>query len=61
MRRNAKRLLNLINNIIDTTKIESGSYQLNIRENDIVYIVEEATLSLKDLYRKKGYRAYYRP
>ena len=48
VRRNAKRLLNLINNIIDTTKIESGSYQLNIRENDIVYIVEEATLSLKD-------------
>ena len=54
VRRNAKRLLNLINNIIDTTKIESGSYQLNIRENDIVYIVEEATLSLKDYIERKG-------
>lgn len=54
VRRNTKRLLNLINNIIDTTKIESGSYKLNIRENDIVYIVEEATLSLKDYIERKG-------
>lgn len=54
VRRNAKRLLNLINNIIDTTKIESGSYQLQIKENDIVYIVEEATLSLKDYIERKG-------
>ena len=54
VRRNTKRLLNLINNIIDTTKIESGSYQLNIREHDIVYIVEEATLSLKDYIERKG-------
>ena len=31
IRRNSKRLLNLINNIIDTTKIESGSYKLDIK------------------------------
>ena len=54
VRRNTKRLLNLINNIIDTAIIESGSYQLNIREHDIVYIVEEATLSLKDYIERKG-------
>ena len=51
---NCKRMLRLINNIIDTAKIESGSYQLNIREHDIVYIVEEATLSLKDYIERKG-------
>jgi len=54
IRRNSKRLLNLINNIIDTTKLESGAYQFNIIENDIVYIVEEATLSLKDYIERKG-------
>ena len=54
IRRNSKRLLNLINNIIDTTKLESGAYKFNIIENDIVYIVEEATLSLKDYIERKG-------
>ncbi len=54
VRRNTKRLLNLINNLIDTSKIESGTYQLEIKENDIVYVVEEATLSLKDYIERKG-------
>ena len=54
IKRNSKRLLNLINNIIDTAKLESGAYKFNIIENDIVYIVEEATLSLKDYIERKG-------
>ena len=54
VRRNAKRLLHLINNIIDTAKIESGTYQFKMKENDIVYVVEEAALSLKDYIERKG-------
>lgn len=46
LRRNSKRLLNLINNIIDTSKIESGSYRLKVEENDIVFLVEEIALSM---------------
>ena len=53
IRRNSKRLLNLINNIIDTTKVENGSYKLTIKEEDIVYVVEEAALSLKDFIENK--------
>lgn len=52
--RNTQRLLNLINNIIDTTKIENGSYHVNLKENDIVYVVEEAALSLKGYIENKG-------
>ena len=48
MKRNTDRLLNLINNIIDTSKIENGKYKLNLDYYDIVYIVEEASLSLKE-------------
>lgn len=54
MRRNTKRLLNLINNLIDTTKIDHGKYRVNLKENDIVFVVEEATLSLKEYIESKG-------
>lgn len=54
MNKNIKRLLNLINNIIDTTKIENGKYKINIKDEDIVYIVEETALSLKDAIESNG-------
>lgn len=54
LRRNSDRLLKLINNIIDTSKIESGSYKLNIKEHDIVYLVEEIVLSMKDYVESRG-------
>ena len=51
---NSKRLLNLINNIIDTSKIDSGSYKLNKEETDIVSLVEDTSLSMVELARSKG-------
>lgn len=54
IKRNSNRLLKLINNIIDTNKIESGRYEVNFKENDIVYLVEETALSLKDYIENKG-------
>ena len=54
MRSNTNRLLNLINNIIDASKIENGKYKLNKEYCDIVYLVEEATLSLKESIESAG-------
>ncbi|WP_195940014.1 ligand-binding sensor domain-containing protein [Romboutsia sp. 1001713B170131_170501_G6] len=54
LRKNSNRLLRLINNIIDTSKIENGNYILNVNEHDIVYLVEESALSLSNLAHDKG-------
>ena len=61
VRRNSKRLLNLINNIIDTSKVENGNYKINIRDENIVYIVEEAALSLKDYIENKNIELIIEP
>ncbi|WP_235900865.1 ligand-binding sensor domain-containing protein [Inconstantimicrobium porci] len=52
--KNIERLLHLINNLIDTEKIENGNYNIDIADHDIVYIVEEAALTLKDYIENKG-------
>lgn len=52
--KNIERLLHLINDLIDTEKIENGNYKINIDDHDIVYIVEEAALTLKDYIENKG-------
>lgn len=53
IKRNCTRLINLIDNILDTSKIESDSYKLNIKELDIVYLVEEVSLSMRELTEAK--------
>ncbi|MGL5751623.1 MAG: ATP-binding protein, partial [Paraclostridium sp.] len=52
--RNCKRLLNLINNIIDSTKLQNDMYIINLKEVDIVYLVEETSLGLVDYVKTKG-------
>ena len=52
--RNCKRLLNLINNILDSSKLQNDMYQITLKETDVVYLVEETALTLKDYIRSKG-------
>ena len=54
MDRNCSRLLSLINNLIDHTKIENNSYIINKTDEDIVYLVEETVLDMKDYIEEKG-------
>lgn len=52
--KNINRLLKIINDLIDTSKVEHGNYNINVKENDIVYIVEEAALSLKEYIESRN-------
>lgn len=47
-KQNCFRLLKLINNLIDSTKLDSGYYEVNLVNWDIINIVEEITLSVAD-------------
>ncbi|WP_097027945.1 ATP-binding protein [Clostridium peptidivorans] len=54
MSQNSLRLLRLINNIIDTTKINGGYLNLNLANDNIVYVVEELVQSVADFVKSKG-------
>lgn len=43
---NVFRLLKLINNLIDSTKLEAGFFYINIKNHDIVSCVEDITMSI---------------
>lgn len=52
--RNCNRLLNFVNNILDNTKLQSKMYTLNLKEVDIIYLVEETSLTLIDYIKSKS-------
>ncbi|MBX7421071.1 PAS domain S-box protein [Clostridium chauvoei] len=54
IRQNSYRLLRLVNNIIDQSKIDTGYFQLQKGNYDIVKIVEDITLSVVELVENKG-------
>ncbi|OGO77903.1 MAG: hypothetical protein A2Y23_04075 [Clostridiales bacterium GWB2_37_7] len=53
VRQNINRLTRLIDNIIFVTKADTGFIQLELRNNNIVSVVEEVTLSVVDLIENK--------
>jgi signal transduction histidine kinase len=54
MKQNCYRLLRLINNLIDMSKIDSGYLTLNLGNYNIIEIIEEITLSVTDFIEVKG-------
>lgn len=54
MKQNCYRLLRLVNNIIDITKIDSGYFDMNETNIDIINLVENITLSVADYIENKG-------
>ena len=54
IKQNAYRLLRLVNNLIDITCIDSGYYQLQLGNYNIVEIIENITLSVAQYTKDKG-------
>jgi PAS domain S-box-containing protein len=54
LKQNCYRLLRLVNNLLDITKIDSGYFTLNRKNKNIVGIVEDITMSVVDYVKAKG-------
>ena len=54
MEQNCYRLLRLVNNLIDITKIDSGYFGINETNYNIVSLIEDITLSVADYIENKG-------
>jgi len=46
MKQNCHRLIRLINNLIDMNKIEVGFFNLHLKNNNIIKVIEDITLSI---------------
>lgn len=54
IRRNALKMVKLIDNLIDTTKLEGNYYKINKKNIDIVSIVENTVTSIDKYAEEKG-------
>ncbi len=54
MKQNCYRLLRLVNNLIDITKIDANFFEIELHNENIVSIVENITMSVSDYIKEKG-------
>ncbi|NNU75191.1 sensor histidine kinase [Clostridium estertheticum] len=54
MKKNSNRLIRLINNLLDMTKLDSGFITLHIENGNIVYLIEDITMSIISIAESKG-------
>ena len=54
IKQNSYRLSKLINNIVDSSKIEAGFFELDLSNNNIVEVVEETVMSVTNFTEIKG-------
>ena len=54
LKQNCYRLLKLVNNLLDITKIDSGYFNVTVENHNIVSIVEDSVLSVVDYVKNNG-------
>ncbi|CAH2213587.1 sensor histidine kinase [Tepidibacter aestuarii] len=53
MKQNCYRLIRLVNNLIDITKIDTGYFNINLKKCNIVKVIEDITLSVAEYVKDK--------
>jgi PAS domain S-box-containing protein len=59
MKQNCYRLLRLVNNLIDISKIDAKAFELHLKEYNIVTIIKEITMSVSDYIENKGIKLVF--
>ncbi len=59
MQQNCYRLLRLVNNLIDITKIDSNYYEIRLQNYDIIALVEGITMSVAEYAEGKGIKIIF--
>lgn len=59
LEQNCYRLLRLVNNLIDITKIDSGHFRLNLNNVNIIELIENVTLSTLKHIQNKGIKLIF--
>lgn len=59
MKQNCYRLLRLVNNLIDITKIDSGYFSLSLENHDIVKLLEDIVMSIETYVQNKAIKLYF--
>ena len=54
IKQNCYRLIKLVNNILDASKIEEGFYELNLENRNIVSVVEDIIQSVSEYIQERG-------
>ncbi|KZL91276.1 sensor histidine kinase [Clostridium magnum] len=54
MNQNCYRLLRLVNNLIDITKIDTGYFKINLRNENVITVIEDITLAVTSYAKNKG-------
>lgn len=54
IKQNCYRILRLINNLLDTTRIESGFIKMNLEDCNIIYLIEEMVQSVVPYAEEKN-------
>lgn len=59
IKQNCHRLIRLIGNLIDITKIDVGNLKMNLSNQDIVKLIKDITLSVNEYVMDKGINLYF--